>query len=197
MKRKREIRVGVDLDGVVAKQSFGGFWIKLRILKEKFLKKIDSQTYYYPKTKLEQLAWLLINWYRVPDNDGLFLLKSLENRGFCFYLISSRLNFNCPSTIRWLEKYKLIPFFKEVLLNYQDQNPIAFKQEKVRDKKIDFFVDDDLEVLEALCSTDAKLFWVVPGHRQGKENHQGKIKNCQSLKEALEKINLEVKKNSV
>ncbi|MGB9637467.1 MAG: hypothetical protein ACPLY7_01575 [Microgenomates group bacterium] len=197
MKKKNEIRVGVDLDGVVAKHSFGGLWVKLRVGKEKFLKKVGSRTYYYPKTKIEQFTWLIINWSRVPDKEGLSLLKFLKKSGFRFYLISSRLNFNCPSTIKWLKKYKLIPLFEEVFLNNQDQNPISFKREKVKEKRIDYFVDDDLEVLEALCVTGAKLFWVVPGHRNGDENHHGKIQNCQSFKEALEKISLESRKNIV
>lgn len=196
MKGAKEIRVGLDLDGIVAKHSLGGFWVKVRLLKERYLRKVHSKDYYYPKTRLEQLAWKIINWCRVPDKEGVVLLKRLIEQNFHFYLISSRLKFNYPSTIKWLKRYKLLGFFDKVLLNTEDKNPVFFKTEKVKEEKIDFFVDDDLEVLTALCPTEAKLFWVVPGHRNGNENHGGKIKNCRSLKNALEKINLELKKST-
>jgi len=35
-------RIGLDLDGVVARHSLRGFWIRLRLLKEKFLKKMKK-----------------------------------------------------------------------------------------------------------------------------------------------------------
>ena len=186
--KTKEIQVGLDLDGVVAKHSLGGFWVKVRIIKEAILKGAHSKKYYFPKTKLEQLAWIVINWCRVPDKKGTDLLKSLAQKNFCFFLISSRLKFNYPSTIKWLKKYGLFTLFKKVLLNTKDENPIYFKVEKIKSEKIDFFIDDDLEVLIALCQTKAKLFWIVPGHKNGDENHENKIINCNSYKEALEKI---------
>ena len=192
--KTKEIRVGLDLDGVVAKHGLGGFWVKVRIIKEAILKSVHSKKYYFPKTKLEQLAWVTINWCRVPDKKGLDLLKSLAEKKFRFFLISSRLKFNYPSTIKWLKKYKLFDLFEKVLLNTKDGNPIYFKVEKIGSEKIDFFIDDDLEVLIALCQTKAKLFWVVPGHRNGDENHENKITNCGSYKEALEKIVIEIDK---
>lgn len=187
-KKIKEIRVGLDLDGVVAKHSLGGLWVKVRMIKEAVLKSSHSKKYFFPKTKLEQLAWVIINWYRVPDKKGINLLKSLGQKNFRFYLISSRLKFNYPSTIKWLKRYELFDLFEKIFLNTKDENPICFKVEKVESEKIDFFVDDDLEVLIALCQTKAKLFWVVPGHRNGDENHENKIVNCDSYKEALEKI---------
>lgn len=186
--KPKEIRVGLDLDGVIARHSLGGFWVKIRIIKEAILKGTHSKEYYFPKTKLEQLAWIAINWYRVPDRRGIGLLKSLSGKKFCFFLISGRLKFNYSSTMKWLNKYKLLNLFKKVFLNTKDENPTYFKAEKIKGEKIDFFIDDDLEVLIALCQTEAKLFWVVPGHRNGDENHENKITNCGSYKEALEKI---------
>jgi len=189
------IRIGLDLDGVVAKHSLGGFWVKLRIIKEAILKSSHSKNYFFPKTKVEQLAWIVINWCRTPDKKGICLLTNLREKEFRFFLISSRLKFNYPSTIKWLKKYKLFDLFEKVLLNTKDENPIYFKVEKIKSEKIDYFVDDDLEVLIALCQTKAKLFWVVPGHRNGNENHKNQIINVGSYKEALEKIILEEDKD--
>jgi len=185
---KKETNIGCDLDGVVAKHSLGGLWVKIRILKEKILKKTKNKDYYYPKTKLEQTVWKLINWLRVPDEEGLGLLQKLKNENFTFYMITSRLKFNYPLTIKWLKKYKILSLFEEAFVNIGDENPVGFKLKVVEEKKIDCFIDDDLEVLIKLCQTKANLFWVVPGHRNGKENHEGRITACRSFADALEKI---------
>lgn len=184
----KKIKIGCDLDGVVARHSLGGLWVKIRLLKEKILKKVKDRDYYYPKTELERIGWKLINWLRVPDEEGLELLQKLKNENFTFYLITSRLKFNYPSTVKWLKKYKIFSLFEEVLVNTGDENPVGFKLKVVEEKKIDCFVDDDLEVLTKLCQTKAKLFWVVPGHRNGEENHEDRITVCKSFTDALEKI---------
>ena len=193
-----KVRIGCDLDGVVARHSLGGFWVKVRRLKEKLLKKAHSPKYYYPKSIFEKEAWKVINWLRVPDKEGVSLLRSIklcllrerQKDGQLFFLITGRFEFNYPTTIKWLEKYKLSSLFEEVLVNIKDQDPIEFKVKEVGDQKITHFIDDDLEVLLALRKTGAKLYWVVPGHKDGKENHDSGIINCQNLKEALEKIRI-------
>lgn len=195
MSLEDKIKIGCDLDGVVAKHSLGGLWVKLRILKERMLKKAKDKDYYYPKTELERFAWKIINWLRVADKEGTDLLKKLKGENFIFYLVTSRLKFNYSSTIDWLKKRTLLPVFEEVLVNVQNENPVEFKVKAVEREKINYFIDDDLEVLTALCRTKAKLFWVIPGHRNGEENHEGRITNCQSFADALGEIAREIKKN--
>lgn len=190
--KDNEIRIGCDLDGVVAKHSLSGFWVKVRLLKEKLLKKTHTKEYYYPATKIEQIAWKLINSLRVPDSKGIVGLKDLHEKGCHFFLITSRFEFNEPSTLSWLKKYRLSPLFDKIIINVQDKSPIDFKAGAIMREKIDFFVDDDLEVLFALEKTKAKLFWVVPGHRNHLENHRQKIHSCHSFAEALREINEEL-----
>lgn len=187
-----KIKIGCDLDGVVAKHSLGGLWVKIRILKERILKKVKDKDYYYPKTELERFVWKVINWLRVPDKEGIDLLKKLKNENFSFYLATSRLKFNYPSTIKWLKKQNLLLIFKDVLVNVQDENPVEFKVKAVEKEKMDYFIDDDLEVLTQLCRTKAKLYWVVPGHRNGDENNENRITTCASFTEALKKISKEL-----
>lgn len=187
-----EIRIGCDLDGVVAKHSLSGFWVKVRLLKEKLLKKTHTKEYYYPATKIERTAWRVINFLRVPDSKGIVGLKDLQEKGCHFFLITSRFKFNEPSTLKWLKKYRLSSLFDKIIINVQDKSPIDFKIEAVTREKIDFFIDDDLEILLALEKTQAKLFWVVPGHRSLLENHRQKIRSCHSFAEALREIGKEI-----
>jgi len=191
-KENRSVRIGCDLDGVVAKHNLSGFWVKVRLLKEKFLKKTHTKAYYYPQTKIEQIAWKVINWIRIPDNRGIAHLKDIREKGCRFFLITSRFKFNDPSTQKWLKKYRLFSLFDKVIVNVQDTPPIDFKIDAITREKIDFFIDDDLEVLLALEKTRAKLYWVVPGHRSHLENHRQKIRSCHSFSEVLQEIDQEV-----
>lgn len=184
-KDNNTVRVGCDLDGVVAKHSLSGFWVKVRLLKEKLLKKTHTKAYYYPQTKIEQAAWKVINWFRVPDKKGIARLEDLRKKGYRFFLITSRFKFNEPSTQEWLKKYRLFSLFDKVIINVRDKSPSDFKVDAIAREKIDCFIDDDLEVLLALEKTRAKLYWVVPGHRSHLENHRQKIRSCHSFAEAL------------
>ena len=187
-KAEKVVRVGLDLDGVIARHSLGGFWVKVRKIKEKFLKRLRSPSYYYPKTIVEMNAWKIINWLRIPDKDGIKLIEQMRNNGYKFYLITGRFKFNYPLTIKWLKKYELFGFFEEVLVNTQDKDPIKFKLEMINKKKINCFVDDDLEVLSSFNKENLKLFWVVPGHRNGDENNHKHIISCSSLSDSLMKM---------
>lgn len=185
---QKELKIGLDLDGVIAKHSLGGFWVRLRKIKEKFLKKIHNHSYFYPKTVLEINAWKIINWLRIPDKDGVKQIIRMKKEGWKFFLITGRFNFNNFLTVKWLKKYHLYDLFDKVLVNVGDEDPILFKSKQINKNKIDFFADDDLEVLHSFKTDCAKLYWVVPGHRNGNENGHKQITSCASLYEALVKM---------
>lgn len=187
-KSKKPIRIGFDLDGVIAKHSFGGFWVVLRRLKERVLRGLHSSSYYYPSTDLEKLAWKVINWLRVPFNDEKELFSSLAC-GNEFYLVTGRFKFLEKQTVNWLKKYRLDGHFSKVLINTEDLNPILFKAKVIKKLGLDFFVDDDLEVIRELKKrTAAKLCWLVPSHRSKSDNYDGEIESCASLDEYLRRI---------
>lgn len=190
MTEKKIIKVGVDLDGVVARHPLGGFWVWLRKLKEKILKKMHSSTYYYPATTFERLGWMVIDWERRPfiDKDNLF--ASLAKRdGVQFYLVTSRFKFLEKLTKDWLKKYRLDSCFYQVLINTDNIDPFIFKAKAIRNLGLDFFIDDDLDSINYLKDrTTAKFYWVVPGHKNKNDNHNCQIESCNDFLEALRKI---------
>lgn len=190
MAKKKVIKIGVDLDGVVARHSLGGFWVWARKLKEKILKKMRSSTYYYPITPLEQLAWKVIDGVRKPfvDKDNLFTSFAKRDE-VQFYLVTSRFKFLEKLTQGWLKKYRLGSGFYRVLINTKDIDPFVFKAKAVKNHGLGFFIDDDLEVINYLKNkTKARLYWVVPDHKNEKDNPDSQVKNCQDFPEALKKI---------
>ena len=187
---KKIIKVGVDLDGVIAKHSLGGFWVWLRRFKEKILKKTANFRYYYPSSLIELIGWKVINWHRVPslDRESIFSFLAAKKE-IRFYLVTSRFRFLEDLTLRWLKKYELNSCFHQILINIEDQNPLVYKSKAIQTLDLDFFIDDDLEVIDYLKKkTKARLYWIVPGHRKKSDNHDDQVETCQDFAEALKKI---------
>ena len=187
---KKVVRIGVDLDGVVAKHPWRGFWVWLRRSKEKLLKKTARSRYYYPSTVVERLGWWVINWLKTPavvPGDLFFSLAA--DPGVEFYLVTSRFKFLEASTLKWLEKHQLAKCFKKILINTTDSDPLKHKKQMVEKFKLDYFIDDSLEVVYQLCRrTKANIFWVVPAHKKPKDNHDRRVVTSKSLLAVVKNI---------
>lgn len=190
MNNKKIIRIATDCDGVIATHSLKGFWVKLRVLKEKILRKVHSPAYYYPSTMIEKFVWEMINWLRKPFLDGNGLFPQLAGKSDVqFYLVTGRFKFLEKQTKDWLKKYQLQNFFHKILVNIDDIDPIVFKAKAIKKFNLDYFIDDDLEVLNYLKKhTKAKLYWIVPGPHRKSENGDKQIENCRDFLDALKKI---------
>jgi uncharacterized HAD superfamily protein len=184
--KSKIIKIGFDLDGVVARHAMGGFWVWARKFKEKVFKKAKLRNYYYPG-RIERYGWTWINKRRKPFVDEGGLLKAMssdENKKL--YLVTSRLKFLEEMTIEWLKEYSLLSCFEEILTNVDDVDPFVFKARAIKTLSLDIFIDDDLEIINFLKKkTRSKLFWVVPRYRNRKENRDRKVIPCGSLAEAL------------
>jgi len=195
---KKPIRIGFDLDGVIAKHSLGGLWVQLRKLKEKILKKKHSSCYYYPSMLIEKRIWMLIDSRKRPFADEKNIFNSLaEKRKLRFYLVTGRFKFLERLTRKWLIKHDLINNFRQLLINIEDIDPIVFKAQTINDLKLNFFIDDDLETINTLKKkTKAEFLWIVPPHKDKSENGDDRVKSCTHVLEALEEIiDLSVSKN--
>lgn len=189
-RNKKPIRIGLDLDGVLAQHALGGLWIWLRKFKEKILKSARFSSYYYPTNFLEKRAWIIIDDAKRPFKDKNDFFASLaKKRGIQLYLVTGRFKFLEKLTENWLAKYRLITYFHQVLINTNDIDPDVFKAEIINDLDLDFFVDDDLELINFLKKrTRARFYWIVPSHKKKSDNNDGRIENCQNVLEALRKI---------
>lgn len=189
MARKDIIKIGVDLDGVIARHDLGGFWIWLRKLKEE-IKKKHVINYYYPSNYFERIAWKVINNRRklFVDHDNIFRKLSQHNE-FHFYLITGRFKFLEELTLSWLEKHNLISYFRKVIINLKDIDPSIFKTRQINKLSLDYFIDDDLDTLNLLKKkTKTKLFWVVPKHKDKNQNNDSGVISSKDFTEALSEL---------
>lgn len=180
-------KIGLDLDGIIAQHSLGGFWYKLRKFKERVLKKTHSPSYYFPKSFVEKNAWIIIDWFRQPFKERNLLLSLAKDKKIKFYLITGRFKFLERLTIKWLKKYKLFDCFEKVLINTENLEPTEFKAQKIKQLDLDFFIDDDLETILALKKkSPAKLYWLMAVETKKTDNP--KVTSVGSLTEVLQQI---------
>jgi uncharacterized HAD superfamily protein len=167
-KQTEKIRIGIDLDGVLALQPMNGFWFHLRLLKEKLLKKLSVRAYYLPKSSLEKLAWKVINQRRKPfanKNRSLNEVYKLPNVEL--YLITSRYSFMKQITADWLNRHNFLKYFKEIIYNHGDKNPHSFKVDIVNKLNLQYFIDDDWETISALqAQTTTNIIWILEQHKK-------------------------------
>ena len=144
------IKVGFDLDGVIAQHTLGGFWFRLRKLKEKILKKTDGKEYYYPKSFLEKAAWLIIDWCRPPLKEKKVFCALVKDKKFQFFLITGRFKFLDKLTRKWLKKHQLTDCFEQIFVNVKNKDPRKFKNQKIQELNLDYFIDDEKETVRFL-----------------------------------------------
>lgn len=157
----KKIRVGVDFDGVVAynpARILRGYvkWFKRRVLG------ITRLSFMVPKNPVVKLLWILIHESSVFPARGIGLLKTLaaEDR-YEFYLITGRFPILERSLRRWLKRNKLEVLFKTVCINTKEEQPHLFKQAKIEELNLDYYIEDNLDIVEYLSGkTKTKVFWI-------------------------------------
>lgn len=148
-----KIKIAFDLDGVIID--------KPPLIPKKLLERLfkggngRKLHYRFPKSKLERLVRKISHFYlfRPPIKSNIeFIEKLAKNSKYELYIISGRYSFLKKETDTWLKKRSIDKLFKEVFLNFDDQQPHLFKEEVVKRLKPDIFVDDDCLIVDYLNS---------------------------------------------
>lgn len=158
---KKKIRVGFDFDGVIAYNPFRVFRYPTTLLK-KYLKHETSTKFYFPKTKIEQWLWILIHetsFFPAIGTDDLHQLIRQEN--IEAYIITSRYACLENTFFRWLKRHKLDRGFKGYYLNKKNEQPHLFKERMIKELEIDYFIDDNLDIVEHLNrNAKTEIHWI-------------------------------------
>lgn len=159
--KQKKIRVGFDFDGVIAYNPLRIFRKPTKYLKSLVLGKKEIE-FYYPKSKLEKKIWELIHetsFFPAPGvNELRNLLKKNQIEG---YIITSRYSFLRPQLERWLQKHYLLDYFAGIYHNESDDQPHKFKEKMVKSLKLDYFLEDNLDIVEHLNkTTKTQIHWI-------------------------------------
>lgn len=158
---KRKIRVGLDFDGVVAYNPFRIVrpivaFTKKRLFGEQKLK------FWYPTKKWQQFLWIVAHESSVFPAFGIKLLRKMVSKNRIeVHLITARFSFLDNHLNNWLVRKKLKSIFKTINLNKKDEQPHLFKERIIRKYALDYFVEDNLDIVRYLSSrSKAKIYWI-------------------------------------
>ena len=155
------IRVGLDFDGVVAYNPFRIARPIVAYFKHDILK-IKKLRFWYPQKKWQQIFWIILHESSVYPANGVDLVRSLvDERKIEAHLITARYSFLDNHLYKWLNKYKLRKYFKTINLNVDDEQPHIFKEKLIGKYKLDYFIEDNLDIVKHLVNKGKKnIYWI-------------------------------------
>lgn len=181
----KKIRVGIDFDGVLAYNPFRIIrapvtWFKQKILGEK------KTHFYIPKTAWEKFIWKILHESSIfPAKGGELLKEMAEREDIEFYLVTSRYHFLQNKLYQWLKRWGFTKVFSEIYSNQKDEQPHLFKERMIRELKLDYFVEDNWDVVKNLQNASkTKVFWISNIFDYGRDYKY----KFPYLEKALEKI---------
>ncbi len=156
-----KIRVGLDFDGVVAYNPARLMrapvtWFKRKVLgarKTKFM---------VPKSGIQKFIWAIIHKSSFFPAKGVNDLPELaRNPKYELHLVTARFDFLKDDLYAWLEKQKIRNVFKSINTNDKSEQPHLFKERVLKELKLDYFVEDNLDIVTHLDKTvKTKVCWI-------------------------------------
>lgn len=162
-KKKEKIKVGFDLDGVLLynpARIFRPITVEIKkIIKKNKRKKTH---FYYPKSKIEKTVWRVVHWSSMFLAPGLDDIKNLvETDQIEAYIVTSRYDCLQGDFQKWLDKMDAEKYFKSTFHNKKNIQPHLFKEEKINELKLDYFVEDNWDIVRHINKkTQAKCLWI-------------------------------------
>lgn len=168
-KNKKIIKVGFDLDGVLLYNPARIFRPIIYFLKKYFLKR-DVEKFYYPKTKLEQLIWLLLHKSSLFLQPGIKEIKDLiKQKKIKAYIVSARYEFLEKDFWSWVKKIDKEKLFSGYFFNKNNEQPHLYKARMIKKLGLDIFVEDNWDIVKKLKSKNpacwqarqkSKIYWI-------------------------------------
>jgi uncharacterized HAD superfamily protein len=161
---KKTLKVGFDLDGVILKNPLRNFRIfakKLKVIKP-YLFHQKKEPFYIPQTKIERFLWRMLHWssYRI-DESFPQIEKLIKEKRIEAYIITARFSFLKDDFESWIKKINRKKIFTGVYINKNNLQPDAFKIKMINRLNLDFFVEDNFDIVERLNrKAKAKIIWL-------------------------------------
>lgn len=163
MAKKRPLKVGFDLDGVILYNPIRIVRPIFSVFRKLFLHKKKS-AFYIPKTRLEKLLWLLVHKSSLFVAPGVEDLQQLIKQGKVeAYIITGRYDSLKTDFEKWMERIEAKKYFKQYLHNSKEEQPFQFKKRMIKKFNLDIFVEDNWDIIQLLNhdpKMKTKIFWI-------------------------------------
>ncbi len=160
--KNKPLKIGFDLDGVLLYNPTRIARPIIYFLKKYFLKR-DTNRFYFPKTKLEQLIWLILHKTSLFPQPGINELKKLiKKKKIKAYIISARYEFLEKDFQKWIKKIDKERVFAGYFYNKDNYQPHFYKALMIKKLGLDIFVEDNWDIVQKLLKVNknTKIFWI-------------------------------------
>ncbi len=155
------MNIGFDLDKVFIDTPP---FIPKSIIDRLYKKRDNGVLLYRIPGKPEQIIRALthIPLLRRPMRENLEFLQRFPKDKNKLYLISSRFKFLEGQTQRIIKKHNFDHIFDAMFFNFSNEQPHVFKNRIIRNLKLDYYIDDDLSLLNYAAKNNpaTKFFWL-------------------------------------
>ncbi len=158
------LKIGFDLDGVILENPIRTLRPIAEKLKPIFFPKKDSNSFYFPKTKIEKWAWKLLHKTSFQPAKGIEKLQKLvKKRKIKAYLITGRYRILKGDFENWLKIINADKIFSACFMNVDNLQPNFFKEKMIKKLQLDIFVEDNWGIIKRLNSATkkTKIFWIT------------------------------------
>lgn len=156
------MNIGFDLDKVFIDTPP---FIPKTIIDKLYKKKDNGTLVYRIPGKPEQIVRRLshLSFLRPPMKKNLDFLRNLSKDKNKLYLISSRFKFLEKPTNKVVHKHGFNKIFDEMHFNFLNEQPHVFKTRIIKKLNLDFYIDDDLSLLNYAAKHNPKVrfFWLT------------------------------------
>jgi len=123
--------------------------------------------------------------FRPPIKENLDFLRLFPKDKNRLYLISSRFKFLENKTRGIIKKYHFDKIFDDMYFNYANEQPHLFKNRIIKKLKLDYYIDDDLSLLNYVAKDNprTKFFWLT--NQSGKTSLLPNIQTISKLQKIL------------
>jgi hypothetical protein len=160
---RKKIRVGFDFDGVVAYNPLRVVRSSITFVKKKILRRKNT-AFTIPKGGLPRFIWRIAHDTSFFPSRGTGTLRKLvETDRIEAYLISGRFGYLEDHLNTWLTRNKMKQYFTKININKNDEQPHKFKERTIRKLGLDFYIEDNWDIVEHLSKTvpETKVYWVT------------------------------------
>jgi hypothetical protein len=154
---KKKIKVAFDMDGVLLYNPSRIFRNLISRTKKAHLFPREELEFYHPQTQFEDWFWLLLHKSSFKLATGFRELEKMLAAGDLeIYLVSGRFPCLQSDSAKWIKKLNRKNIFKGIYLNDKDEDPHLFKERMLKELKVDYFVEDNWDVVNYLSQTFKK-----------------------------------------
>ncbi len=163
VKTKKTIRVGFDLDGVILSNPSRILRGLIARSKKAHLFPRQELEFYHPNSAIERWLWLMVHKSSFRLAAGFAELEQLcAGANLEVYVVSARFSCLQPDTKRWIQVINRNGIFKKLYFNDQDEQPHLFKERMLRQLQLDYFVEDNFDLVHYLSSVQqqTEVWWI-------------------------------------